>query len=276
MTRSLTELLAERGFENAAALVLAGRVLVDGVRETRGGVAVRDDVQIEVLPGREYVSRGALKLLGAFEDLFADASAPSDRDRESRPDSSSVAKLAKGPDIAGRICLDLGASHGGFSQVLLERAPARIYAIDVAYGILDFAVRRDQRVVALEKRNARNLAADWLAPDDLALARNDSRERGIFVTGDLSFISIRRILDALARFAGECDMPLEILLLVKPQFEEPDATENGILRDATRREAIVAEVVRYAPELGFRELRTAPSRLPGAKGNVEYFMHAFL
>ncbi|MCR9143061.1 MAG: TlyA family RNA methyltransferase [bacterium] len=262
MARSLTDILTERGVENAAALVLAGRVLVDGVRETRSGMAVREDARIEVLPGREYVSRGAYKLLGALSDFQS---------------ASSSASGMRGP--AGRICLDLGASHGGFTQVLLERDAAKIYAIDVARGILDYEVRRDTRVVALEKRNARELAPEWLAPEDLERARKKDAAgfpEGIFVTGDLSFISVRRILDALVNFAGPAGLTLEILMLVKPQFERPEATEKGVLKDGALREEIVADVREYAQSIGFRDPATAVSRLPGAKGNVEYFLYARL
>lgn len=258
MTRSLTEILTARGFENAAALVLAGRVLVDGKRETRGGVPVREDVHLEVLPGREYVSRGAYKILGALEDFAGDF----------------IGGLTGGRagDLTDRICLDLGASHGGFTQVLLEHKVARVYAIDVAYGILSYELRRDPRVIPLEKRNARELAVDWLAAADLDAARSGD-SGGVFVTGDLSFISIRRILDALARFAQDGAVALEVLILIKPQFEQPAATVKGVLKDESLRETIVAEVLEYAKSLDFRDLRTAPSRLPGVKGNVEYFLY---
>ncbi|MEQ9365528.1 MAG: TlyA family RNA methyltransferase [Leptospirales bacterium] len=254
MSRSLTEILTHQGYQNASAMILAGRVLVDGVRETRSGLAVRENARIEVLPGRDYVSRGAHKLLGAFSDFAVSGLRPP----------------------VGRVCLDLGASHGGFTQVLLECDAARVYAIDVAYGILDYEVRRDRRVVALEKRNARQLAPDWLSPEDLQSSRQaaDGRSPGIFVTGDLSFISLRRILDALARFARDGRVSLEILMLIKPQFEQPDATNKGVLEDEQLRDAIVAGVLDYARELGFREARTKASRLPGAKGNVEYFLYA--
>lgn len=259
MARSLTEILIERGYENAAALILAGRVLVDGIRETRGGIPVRADARLEVLPGREYASRGAHKLLGAFSD-FSDFSEP----------DVNVPAL----EMNDRICLDLGASHGGFTQVLLERGAARVYAIDVAYGILAYPLRRDPRVIALEKHNARELAPEWLHADDLRAAGADAR--GLFVTGDLSFISIRRILDGLLVFRNAARLPVAVLLLIKPQFEQPAATTKGVLKDAQLRETIVADVARYALDLGFQDTATRASRLPGAKGNVEYFLYGRL
>jgi 23S rRNA (cytidine1920-2'-O)/16S rRNA (cytidine1409-2'-O)-methyltransferase len=246
MPTSLAEVLIERGHANAAALILAGRVLVDGERENRAGIPVREDARIEILPGREYASRGAYKLLGAFDD-FAHA------------------------DPAQRICLDLGASHGGFTQVLLERGARVVYAIDVAYGILDYELRRDERVVPLEKRNARELAPDWLRAEDLRTAHENAR--GLFVTGDLSFISVRRILDALLVFRSAAAVAVEALLLVKPQFEQPNATEKGVMVDAVLRDAIVTDVIEYARGLGCTIYGVRPSRIPGAKGNQEYFLY---
>ena len=252
--RSLLEILNERGHANAAGLILAGRVRVNGERETRSGVPVADDALVEVLAGREYPGRGAHKLLGALQVAGENA-----------------------PDLKGRICVDLGASHGGFTRVLLEKGAARVYAIDVAYGILEYELRRDARVVALEKHNARHLSAQWFAPEDLAAAAGDAR--GLFVTGDLSFISSRPVLAALAEFRKVAMPPLprlEIFLLIKPQFERSSATEGGVIKDEGEREQILNEVRERAAELGYRTLATIPSPLAGAKGNREIFLHAVL
>ncbi len=272
---ALREILVGLGYENVDALILAGRVHVNGVRETRSGLRVREDARIEVQGDDErdrYVSRGAHKLLGAIEDF--------ENTRDG--DESAFARES----LANRICLDLGASHGGFSQVLLEAGAARVYAIDVARGILDFRVRRDERVITLEKRNARELQPDWLEPEDLARAANADGAgdaRGLFLTGDLSFISLCRIFDGLVGFleacgSGDANAPrprpkIEAMLLIKPQFERPDATDGGILTDDAVRDEIVAEVRDYARDVcGFRIRGVQPSRVAGAKGNREYFV----
>ncbi len=248
----LVDLVAARGYDidTARSLILAGRVKVNGAVESRANVAVAEDAQISVTPGREYAGRGAYKLLGAL-------------------DSEELRDMASEHGPRDRVCVDLGASHGGFTQVLLERGARRVYAVDVAYGILDYALRRDERVVPLEKRNARNITAEWFDTADLA------DPRGWFVAGDLSFISIRRILEALVKFRKSV-VNLDCLLLIKPQFEASEATVDGVLEDAAMRTEIVAGVVEHARELGYVVRAVLASELRGAKGNVEYFLWAAL
>ena len=237
---SLLRLLEERGYESerARGLILSGRVLVEGRPETRVHVSLDPDVALEVREEKEYVSRAAYKLLGALRDF------------------------ALSPE--GRVCLDLGAAHGGFTQVLLERGAVRVYALDVAYGMIDYGLRRDERVVMLERRNARRLAADWLLPEDLA------RPDGLFVTSDLSFISLRSVLPALAELARALAGPLEGVLLIKPQFEASERTEKGVLRDPEAREAVLADVMEAARGLGFVLEGPVPADITGEKGNQEY------
>ena len=180
---SLLELVAALGHspESAKALVLSGRVFVNGNRETRVGLKIKPDSRLEVQGEKKYVSRAAHKLLGALE-IFK-------------------------PEVQGRICLDLGASHGGFTQVMLEAGARRVYAVDVAYGIFDYNLRQDPRVVVLERRNARDLEAEWLDSEDL------SNPEGFLCTADLSFISLRSILGPLYRLSKHIT-GLQALLLI--------------------------------------------------------------
>lgn len=235
--------MMERGYgiEEARALILGGRVRVDDRVETRSGIEVETGSRLSIDPISQYVSRAAYKLLGALQEF--------------------------GPLIQDRICLDLGASHGGFTQVLLENGAARVYALDVAYGIFDYRLRTDPRVTLWERRNARLLKPEWFDAADLA------HPAGIFVSSDLSFISLRSIFPALRELAGELTGELEGILLIKPQFEDSRATEKGIMTDEKRRQEIISEVVELAAEHGFEDLRTAPARLKGAAGNQETVLH---
>ncbi len=238
----LLELLNRAGHaeERARALVLAGRVFVDGRRETRAGIQVDPDCELRVTAEKQYVSRAAHKLETAFAEFQ--------------------------PEVDGRVCLDLGAAHGGFTQFLLEHGAARVYAVDVAYGMLDYKLRRDERVVVLERRNARKLEADWIEQAD----RN--RREGLVVTCDVSFISLKSILPPLADFAGEIAGPLEGYILVKPQFEASKETDGGILKDPAVVERVLAEIRSEAESLGFQVSGMIPAGITGAKGNQEFVM----
>lgn len=242
---SLLERVIELGYpaREARALIIAGRVLVNGERETRAGYQPALEAPIEVRPSRRYPSRAAEKLSGAIEDLH--------------------------PEIAARPCLDLGAAHGGFTAVLLEYGARRVYAVDVSYGILAFELRQDPRVVALERLHVRDLRPEHFAIEDL------NQAPGLFIVCDLSFISIRHALQAMKRLHAEskASCAWRGLFLVKPQFEDSAATEGGVLRDAARREEAIVAVIAAAEQLGFRLLGRAKSRLSGASGNVEEFLH---
>lgn len=247
---SLYDRILELGFPpgEARALILAGRVLVNGAVEARAGVMVPAASRIEVEPARKYASRAAHKLAGALGALAV--------------------------PVAGRVAIDLGASHGGFTQVLLEAGARRVYAVDVAYGILDYGLRRDERVIVLEKKNARELAPAWFDSADLL------DPTGLLFTCDLAFISLKTILSALLEFrtgalaaAPDAAAPVwEGLFLVKPQFEASEKTVQGVIRDAQVRESIVDEVAAFAASLGFRLLGRVESGTPGAKGNREVFL----
>lgn len=249
--KSLYDRVVELGFApgEARALILAGRVLVNGAVEARAGIMVPASSRIEVEAARKYASRAAHKLAGALGALAV--------------------------PVAGRVAIDLGASHGGFTQVLLEAGARRVYAVDVAYGILDYSLRTDARVIALEKKNARELSIEWFLPADLTDAA------GLLFTCDLAFISLKTILSALVRFRAAARAKLasdespprwEGLFLVKPQFEASEKTVGGVIRDAALREAIIDDVADFAASQGFRLLGRVASETPGARGNREAFL----
>jgi len=218
----------------AQALIMAGQVLVDGVPIDKAGTRVRDDAVVRLRgAASRFVSRGGDKLAGAFEDL--------------------------GVDPAGKVCLDVGASTGGFSDCLLQGGARRVYAVDVGYGQLDAKLRGDPRVVVLERTNARNLEPAQV-PDAIDL-----------VVADVAFISLRLVVPALAAVAADA----EWLLLVKPQFEvgREQVGKGGVVRDDALRTAAVDSVRAAAEALGWREIARVDSRVAGPKGNREIFLH---
>lgn len=230
----LVELGLAESRERAQALVMAGRVRVDGQPAHKPGAAVKPQAALEVLPGPEHVGRGALKLQGALEAL--------------------------GVDPAGRTAIDVGASTGGFTQVLLERGAARVYAVDVGRGQLHERLRLDPRVVALERVNARQLSPAAV-PEACGLA-----------VIDVSFISLQLILPAL-----RCVLRpgADVLALVKPQFEvgRQQVGRGGIVADpALHRQALLG-VAAAARELGYAVRGACASPITGSEGNREFFLH---
>jgi 23S rRNA (cytidine1920-2'-O)/16S rRNA (cytidine1409-2'-O)-methyltransferase len=236
----LDRLLVERGLADtrakAQAMILAGQVLVDEQKVEKCGVLTRASAKLRLVgESPKYASRGGLKLEGA------------------------LAHFRINPEA--KICLDIGASTGGFTDCLLQRGAARVFAVDVGTNQLDWKLRRDSRVVSLEKTNARNLNFDLLgAHVDL-------------VTMDVSFISATLILPVLPPLLA---MPADVLVLVKPQFEvgKGQVGKGGIVREPALHKEAVAKVSRKLLELGFHDLAQAESILPGAEGNLEYFLHA--
>jgi 23S rRNA (cytidine1920-2'-O)/16S rRNA (cytidine1409-2'-O)-methyltransferase len=208
-------------------------VLVDDVPVEKPGTKVRREAAIRVRgETRRFVSRGGDKLAGALLDL--------------------------GVDPRGRLCLDVGASTGGFTDCLLQAGACGVVAVDVGHGQLDARLRRDPRVVVRERRNARHLAPPDV-PDGVEL-----------VTLDVSFISATLILPRLAELAPRADL----LVLVKPQFEvgREQVGKGGVVRDDALREEAVLRVRRAAEALGYTAAGRAESRLPGPKGNREIFL----
>jgi 23S rRNA (cytidine1920-2'-O)/16S rRNA (cytidine1409-2'-O)-methyltransferase len=237
--KRLDLLLVERGLaesaEKARALILAGEVRLDGQRLDKAGMAVAQDAHIELSSrSLKYVSRGGFKLEGALEDF---AFSP-----------------------AGLVALDIGASNGGFTDCLLQHGASRVYAVDVNSDQLDWKLKKDKRVVAI-KKNARELS-----PADLP-------EKVALVVIDLSFISARQVIApamALARPGAT------FLILVKPQFElkREDVPAGGIVQDTALHERATRMVWEYAKSCGLQCFSVNPSRLQGAEGNQEYFLHA--
>lgn len=228
-----------RSREQARTLIETGRVVVNGIPASKPASQVRPEASIRVEEHADdhYVSRGAHKLIGAL-DRFQPA----------------------GLQVRDRDCLDAGASTGGFTQVLLERGAARVLAVDVGYGVLAWEVRNDPRVIVHERTNVRSLTATDLefAPD--------------LVVADLSFISLRTVLPALAAITAP---DADLVLMVKPQFEVGrEAVGSGVVRDPALRADAVAAVARAMQEAGFGVRDVVASPLPGPSGNVEYFVWA--
>ncbi len=236
----LDRLLLERGLadsrEKAQAIILAGQVLVNEQKVTKCGARVGVEASLRLLgEPTKYVSRAGLKLEAALDHF--------------------------GVDPNGKCCLDIGASTGGFTDCLLQRGAAKVFAVDVGTNQLDWKLRRHPRVVVLEKTNARRLKlADIGTSVELA-------------TMDVSFISATLILPVLPPLLGS---PAEVLVLVKPQFEvgREQVGKGGIVRDPRLHAQAVAKVSRKLLELGFSNLASAESVLPGSGGNREYFLHA--
>ena len=238
----LDTLLVERGLassrERARALILAGQVRVDGQRVTKAGAGVRAGVEITLeRPDHPYVGRGGLKLAHAL-DTFGIA-------------------------VGGRLALDIGASTGGFTDVLLQRGARRVVALDVGHGQLDWKLRNDPRVVVMERVNARALTPDQLPAD---------ARRFELVTIDVSFISLRHILPvvpALLEPAGH------VLALVKPQFEasRAEVRKGGIVRDPQVHARVVDDVTGAADALGLTRAGVIESPIEGMEGNREFLLH---
>jgi 23S rRNA (cytidine1920-2'-O)/16S rRNA (cytidine1409-2'-O)-methyltransferase len=225
--------LAE-SLEQAARLVLAGAVFVDGQRVDKAGRLVNPRATITVAPRPPFVSRGGEKLVHAL-DAF-DVSP------------------------AGRVCLDVGASTGGFTDCLLVRGAARVYAVDVGHGQLDPKLRDDPRVVVMERVNARRLnPGDFPEPPDLA-------------TVDVSFISLEKILPALFDLLRE---PAEVVPLVKPQFEvaRQAVGKGGVVQGEPQHREVLLKLARFAVLSGWHVLGVSASPLRGPKGNREFFLH---
>ena len=233
----LDALLAARGLaaniDEARRLIGAGLVLVDEHRADKAGLLIPEDARLSVKRGRRYVSRGGDKLEAAL--------------------------TAFAVDPAGLVCADIGASTGGFTDCLLQHGAARVYAVDVGYGILDWKLRSDPRVVVRERVNARNLTREHiLEPIELAVL-------------DASFISLVPLLPPLLPLFAA---PPRILALVKPQFqlERGKVGQGGIVRDPTLHADAVARVRDFAENAGLS--CAAPFACPviGAKGNQEFFL----
>jgi 23S rRNA (cytidine1920-2'-O)/16S rRNA (cytidine1409-2'-O)-methyltransferase len=237
----LDQLIVARGLaasrERAQALVIGNHVTVNGVAVTKAGAQVDADADVQLkTPDHPWVSRGGLKLVRALEAFSI--------------------------DVSGALALDIGASTGGFTDVLLANGAARVVAIDVGHNQIDWKLRQDPRVVVREGLNAR-----YLTPADLP---DDARMFDI-VTIDVSFISLAHILPVLPPLLKR---ESRVVALVKPQFEagRDEVGKGGIVRDPETHARVVADVTRAAAEVGLKRLGLEPSPIEGAEGNREFLL----
>jgi 23S rRNA (cytidine1920-2'-O)/16S rRNA (cytidine1409-2'-O)-methyltransferase len=242
----LDKLMLQRGLapsrERAQALVLAGRVLVNEQKIEKSGANVDEDAKLRIL-GDEmpYVSRGGLKLARAIEYWRI--------------------------DVRGKVCMDIGASTGGFTDCLLQNGAVQVIAVDTGYGQIDMKLRGDPRVRLLEKTNARYLTSEQLWPDRMA------RVSIGLVVMDVSFISATLVLPAVVQCVGN---GFELVVLVKPQFEvgRENVGKGGIVRDAEAQQMAVERVRAAVAELGGAEIEVVESPILGTEGNREFLLHA--
>lgn len=250
MKRRIDQILVERGIaesrHKAQALLLAGRILVDEQKVEKPGHQVNPEADIRVLHQAQFASRAGAKLQGALDHFQI--------------------------SVAGRICADLGASTGGFTDCLLQNGASRVYAFDVGHDQMDWRLRSDPRVIIRDGFNVRNIN-----PADL-------HEQISFVCMDLSFISVTKVLlplrDALQGITVNPDeavaaVPYDILVLVKPQFEvgKGEVGKGGIVRDQAKRLSALASVSEFAGQSGYLVVDSMPSPIAGAEGNREFLLY---
>ncbi len=237
----LDKLLLRKGLADsrskAQALILAGKVYVDGERCTKAGQKVSIDSKLRVEEGLPFVSRGGIKLEHALRVFNV--------------------------DVENRICMDVGASTGGFTDCLLKYGAKKVYAVDVGYGQLDWKLRNDPRVVVLEKQNIRYLPRDAIT-DDIEL-----------VVIDTSFISLRIVIPSVMKFLGN---KATMVSLIKPQFEagRKDIGKGGVVRDYRVHERVKREISDFVFQLGFDIRGITESPILGSKGNKEFLIVADL
>lgn len=239
MKERLDVLVVSRGFapsrEKAKALIMEGIVFVDGQREDKAGSMFKDTVNIEVkghtLP---YVSRGGLKLEKAMTHFDL--------------------------SLADKVCMDVGASTGGFTDCMLQNGAVKVYSVDVGHGQLDWKLRNDERVVCMERTNIR-----YVVPEDI----QDLVE---FVSIDVSFISLTKVLLPVRNLMAEGG---EMVCLIKPQFEagREKVGKKGVVRDPEVHKEVIEKVIAYAKSISFQILHLEYSPIKGPEGNIEYLLH---
>ena len=235
----LDSLVVDRGLapsrERARALILAGQVSVDGRIVSKAGVQIPVSAAVALAsPDHPYVGRGGVKLAAALDAFQIDP--------------------------GGQRALDIGASTGGFTDVLLQRGARSVIALDVGHGQLDWRLRTDPRVIVRERVNAR------------ALTRDDVPHNVTLTTIDVSFISVRLILPSVRPFL---DPPGDVIVLVKPQFEagRDEVGKHGLVTDPDIHQAVLERVTAAAEAIGLQRLAMIPSPITGATGNQEFFLH---
>lgn len=239
MKKRLDMLMMERALapsrEKAKAYIMAGDVYVDGQKEDKAGTMFPETVKIEVrgntLP---YVSRGGLKLEKAMKNFDV--------------------------TLEGKVCMDVGASTGGFTDCMLQNGAVKVYSIDVGYGQLDWKLRNDPRVVCMEKTNIR-----YVTPEDVADKIN-------FSSIDVSFISLTKVLGPVKELLSDDG---QIVCLIKPQFEagREKVGKHGVVRDSAVHLEVIEKVIDFAISIGFEVLNLEFSPVKGPEGNIEYLLH---
>ena len=239
MKERLDVLLVQRGLaasrEKARAMIMEGNVFVGGQREDKAGTQVKDDAVIEIKgPTLAYVSRGGLKLEKAMRHF--------------------------GLTLSGKVCMDVGASTGGFTDCMLQNGAVKVFSVDVGYGQLAWSLRQDERVVCMEKTNIR-----YVTPEDIG-------ERIDFVSIDVSFISLTKVLGPVHALMRE---DAEMVCLIKPQFEagREKVGKKGVVREPETHLEVIEKVLEFARGLGFSALNLEFSPIKGPEGNIEYLLH---
>ena len=234
----LDVLLVEKGLfpsrEKAKTSIMAGLIYVDGQLSDKAGAMISRDADITVRDNHcPYVSRGGLKLEKAMETW--------------------------GFDLNGSVCMDIGASTGGFTDCMLQNGASKVYAVDVGYGQLDYRLRNDSRVVNMEKQNIRYIDTETINPLD-------------FISVDVSFISLRHIFPVAARMIKDDG---RMVCLIKPQFEagREQVGKKGIIRDRKVHVQVIENVIKYSLESGFVPSGLTYSPVKGAKGNIEFLIY---
>ena len=239
MKKRLDVLLVEQGLadsrEKAKAIIMSGIVYVDNNKEDKAGTTFEETARIEVRGNTlKYVSRGGLKLEKAMNNF--------------------------GVTLEGKVCMDIGASTGGFTDCMLQNGAVKVYSVDVGHGQLAWKLRNDERVVCMEKTNIR-----YVTPDDI----DDVIE---FASIDVSFISLTKVLPAVRELMTPGG---EIVCLIKPQFEagREKVGKKGVVRELSTHIEVVQMIVDYARANGFRTLHLSYSPIKGPEGNIEYLLH---
>ena len=239
MKKRLDMMLVERALapsrEKAKAYIMAGQVYVDGQKEDKAGSMFTETVKVEVrgntLP---YVSRGGLKLEKAMNEFDV--------------------------SLEGKVCMDVGASTGGFTDCMLQNGGVKVYSIDVGYGQLDWKLRNDPRVVCMEKTNIR-----YVVPEDI-------QEKPAFSSIDVSFISLTKVLGPVKEILSPGG---EVVALIKPQFEagREKVGKKGVVREKSTHLEVIQMVMAYAAEIGFEIRNLEFSPIKGPEGNIEYLLY---
>lgn len=239
MKERLDVLLVQRGLapsrEKAKTMIMEGNVFVAGQREDKAGSAFDANAKIEVRGNTlKYVSRGGLKLEKAMQNF--------------------------GIDLQDKICMDIGASTGGFTDCMLQNGARKVYAVDVGYGQFAWALRQDSRVVCMEKTNIR-----YVTPENIEDVLD-------FASADVSFISLTKVLPAAKELLSSAG---EMVCLIKPQFEagREKVGKKGVVRDPKVHKEVIDKVLAFARELGFDILNLDFSPIKGPEGNIEYLVH---